>query len=328
MNEEILKRIKLGDEVENSIKQIIAGLKELQTSVRETAYYFIVLQLLANGFERLLKSSICYGFLHKKNCFPTAGEIKTHDISKLLSVFISEYFSDMVPALKEDLKFLKTNKELETIINSLTEFGKYARYHNLNVVTGDINAVDVKDIWQKIETDFVMNNPEIKKILFDKLDYDRLDQLITNHFVIIFEKLTRGIVRQFTLGDLGEEPKKYIGFYSHFLFLKDDEFGITDYNEKFFQKKINDPGEYIENNKNKRTVITKSEDNKRWPYKHTDSIIIEKSTDGCVFVIVNKKVYALTGTTAQKYKLPFTHDIGETYKGRSEVDIIKMALEL
>lgn len=328
MNEDILKKLKLCEEVENSIKQIIAGLKELQTSLQETAYYFIVFQLLANGIERLLKSSICYGFLHIKKRFPKVVEIKTHDISNLLSIFISEYFSDNVPALKEDLQFLKTNNELKTIISSLTEFGKNARYHNLNVVTGDMNAVDVNEIWQKIKINFVMNNPEVKKILFDEPDYDRLEQLITNHFVTIFEKFTRAIVRQFTMGDLGEEPKKCIGLYSHFLFLKDDEIGKTDYNAKFFQKKINEPGEYIENNENKRKVITKSDYNELWPYKNADSIIIEKSADGCVFVIVDNKVCALNGITSQKYKLPFTHEIGIAYNGRAEGDIIQMALNL
>ncbi|MCK4543075.1 MAG: hypothetical protein KAU17_12640 [Spirochaetales bacterium] len=41
-------------------------------------------ELLSNGFERLLKSSICYGHLHKHGDFPNVKEIKTHNISSLL----------------------------------------------------------------------------------------------------------------------------------------------------------------------------------------------------------------------------------------------------
>ncbi|MCK4543074.1 MAG: hypothetical protein KAU17_12635 [Spirochaetales bacterium] len=49
MDENIIKKIKLGDELDNSIKQIITALKELQTTVQESSYYFITFQFRLSG---------------------------------------------------------------------------------------------------------------------------------------------------------------------------------------------------------------------------------------------------------------------------------------
>ena len=325
----IIKQIKLGDELDNSIKQIITALKDLQTTVKESSYYFITLQLFANGFERLLKVSLCYGHLHKHGSFPTLKEVKEygHGIDTLLNAFLSEYFVTNVPALLTDHVFLKTNSEIQSIISLLSEFGKYARYHNLNVVTGDLNAIDPQELWQKLETDFVLNNPDHKKLLFDEPDYELLDRIIAEHFVGLIERFTRAIVRQFTLGDLGSEPNRNIGFYIHFLTLSDEDIGHTDYYKKFFHKLTDEAGQY-KKNKNAFRVIIKSEFKELWPFKNTDTVRVEKDPEGFIYLIINGSVYALNGLTAQRHHLPFAHDKGEAFVGRSVHPFIKMAQEL
>ncbi|MCK5682782.1 hypothetical protein KAJ27_01615 [bacterium] len=328
MDNYIIKKLKLGNELESSITQITTALKELQTTVQETCYYFIAFQLLSNGFERLLKCSLCYGHLHKSDKFPSLRNIRTHSIFKLLDTFLSEYFVQLVPALKEDYNFLTKDKELKILVQSLTEFGKNARYHNLNVVTGNPKAIDIEDIWKKLETDFVMNDPELKKKLFDEPDYDTVDSAATRHFVSIFERLTRAIVRQFTLGDMGNEPGKYIGFYSHFLLLQDDQIGETDYYKEFFYKEIKKPKKYDKKNRNNKKTIKKNDYKELWPFKNADFVIVEKSDDDDFFLIINNLVYALNGTTAHNFDLPFAHDCGETYRGRDVSVFLTIAQKL
>lgn len=116
MDDLLVKKIRLGDELENSCKQIIAGLKELQTVVQDTDYYFIAFQLLDNGFERLLKCAICYGWLKEKQSFPRTKDIKTHDITILLHRFLSDYFSQRVPALIDDYKFLSKDIDVQETV--------------------------------------------------------------------------------------------------------------------------------------------------------------------------------------------------------------------
>jgi hypothetical protein len=328
-NEMMIKQIKLGDELDNSIKQIITALKDLQTTVKESSYYFITLQLFANGFERILKVSLCYGHLHKHGSFPTLKEVKAygHGIDSLLNAFIYQYFVTTVPALQADLDFLNSNSEIQSIVSLLSEFGNYARYHNLNVVTGDMRAIDPQDLWHKLETDFVMGNPEYKKLLLDEPDYEHLDRIIIEHFVGLIERFTRAIVRQFTLGDLGPEPKRYVGFYSHFLSLMDDNIGCTDYYMKFFHKETTEAAEH-KKNRNAYKDISKSQYQELWPFKNTDTVRVEKDGQGYIYLIINGYVYALNGLTAQHHNLPFAHEKGEAFVGRSVGPFIKMALEL
>jgi hypothetical protein len=325
MNKLDLKKIKLGEELENSCKQIIAGIKELQTTVQDTDYYFIAFQLLDNGFERLLKCVICYGWLEQYNKFPTVNQIKGHDINVLLQNFLNNYFSQATSELKQDYKFLSTNKDAKIIIKSLSEFGNYGRYHNLNVVTGVEKTVDITEIWDKLQMDYIRRKPQLIKKMTIQPDLEFVENEVTKYVVSIIEKITRATVRQFTLGKLGNEPNKYIGFYSHFLYLKDTDIGNTNYYDKFFSKKVNDPIVYVADRKNKTMVVKKEVYNGLWPFKNTNEVILEKKNELCVFIIINNKKYALNGFTNMNYNLPFPHDCGEAFKGRDIDAFITMA---
>ncbi len=328
IDELFIKKVRLGDELENSCKQIIAGLKELQTTVQDTDYHFIAFQLLDNGFERLLKCAICYGWLKENGSFPKTKNIKGHDITVLLKRFLEKYFSQRVPALIDDYIFLSKNTDAQTIIKSLSEFGDYARYHNLNVVTGENNITDIKEIWNKLKMDYINKNNGLYEKLFVLPDFEFVEHSVTKYLVSIIEQITRAVVRQFTLGDLGDEPKKYIGSYSHFLFLNDSDIGVTNYFDKFFAKKIKSPIDYIKTKQNKTLVIKEKEYKGLWPFKNTKEIMLEKFNEYFIFIIINNKKYALNGSTATKYNLPFPHDCGEAYVGRSIGDFIKMAQEI
>ena len=321
LDELLNKKISLGDELGNSCKQLIAGLKELQTSVQDTDYYFIAFQLIDNGFERLLKCAICYGWLKKNNSFPKTKDIKNgstgHDINLLLTMYLERYFSQKTQGLVDDYKYLSSNNDVKSILESLSEFGNYARYHNLNVVTGEKNITDIKEIWNKMEMDHITQNDDLYKKMFVEPDYKAVQQSVTKYLVCIIERITRSIVRQFTLGELGDEPKKYIGDYSHFLSLTDSTIGKTNYFEKFYLKKIDIPTDYSKNINNKTFVIKESECIELWPFKNTKEIILEKINEYYIFIIINNKKYALNGFTASKYKLPFPHDCGESFVGRS-----------
>lgn len=54
--------------------------------------------------------------------------------------------------------------------------------------------------------------------------------------VCIFEKFTRALVRQFTLGVLGQDAGKNVSYISFFIFLMDKDLEKTDYINKKFLK--------------------------------------------------------------------------------------------
>ncbi len=88
---------------------------------------------------------------------------------------------------------------------------------------------------------YINKNNGLYEKLFVLPDFEFVEHSVTKYLVSIIEQITRAVVRQFTLGDLGDEPKKYIGSYSHFLFLNDSDIGVTNYFDKFFAKKNKKP---------------------------------------------------------------------------------------
>ncbi|MBI9095552.1 MAG: hypothetical protein JEY71_11770 [Sphaerochaeta sp.] len=313
----IQKKIRLGDELDNSIKQIIYGLKELQISLKETSYFFITFQLLASGIERLMKCAICYGSLHLDDQFPQK-EIYTHDITELLQKFRSKYFkTGSKTALVDDLKFLTQDVLLQSLIDSLSKFGNYARYYNLNVVTGAPKILNIEDIWDELQKKFISSRPDLMEKLVEEPDYKMVDNEISNYLVSCFEKFVRAIVRQFTLGDMGDEPKRYIGSYYHFLTLSDDKIGNTDYFDKFFKKEIKNPIAFSSSDSTKRKTIDSKDYNSLWPFITTNSVIVQKHQNSCLTVVINNMTYALNGMAMQILKLPTPFEANIAYVGRS-----------
>lgn len=227
------QNIYLGLEVETSVKLIELGFKELQKINESNDFYFLPFLLLSSGFERMMKCMICFKSYKDHGIFPTQEQLKTHDLVKLKNNIISDCISHNTisksEGLKKDFDFLKQDNELKEILFILSEFGKNSRYYNLDIVTGATNpSKDVKKMWEEYETKMMKSDPDLRshfsKNRLDKF-YKRLNQIIISKL----EYFTRALVRQFTLGDLGIEAKRYTGTISRFLFLMDTDLGNTTY---------------------------------------------------------------------------------------------------
>lgn len=331
MELDINKIIALTDEIQNAIGQINNGLQKLQTVPKSNEIRFSMFQSLSTGFERLLKYGICYGEFSKNNKLPKAEEIRTHNISNLLNRYINDYFSTPVPVLISDYKFLTTDDEVKMLIKILSDFGENARYYNLNVVTDYKYINDIQPLWDKLVTTFIMNNDKVKKAYVDEPDYKYVDDEVIKHFVSIFEKLTRAIVRQFTLGNIKDAGKDICSYY-HFLTLMDNKLGATNYYLQSSNVEKEKQQKYKPINGNKRKVISKAEYvtqfKKLWPFKNTDIVMIKKAPDGCIFIVINDNIYALNGITEAKYNLPFAYQYEGAFLGRDVSDFLNMAFDL
>jgi hypothetical protein len=195
-------------------------------------------------------------------------------------------------------------------------------------VTGTPDKLNIEDTWSKLKMEFLSSRPELMEKITEQPDLKTVDGEISNYFVSCFEKFVRAIVRQYTLGDMGEEPKRYIGSYSHFLFLSDDKIGTTDYFDKFFKKEIRKPSEFCPSNNLKHKTITKEEYSKLWPFKTTDSVIIQKQQNNCVTIVIDNKTYALNCVAKQILNLPTPFEADIAYVGRSLNFFIDAALAL
>lgn len=223
------QRMALQIEIDTSIKLIQLGFTELQKINFSNDFYYLPLQLLSSGFERLMKCIICLGHLEKNGSFPNQTEIKTHGLIALKNCIISDFFSTKVQATEADFEFINTDEDLQKVLHYLSEFGKQSRYYNLDVITGANPSLNVESIWEYFELDILKRNPELFRSHTENSEWDKGYDFICREIITTLERFARALVRQFTLGDLGHEAFTFSGSISPFLLLTDEQLGKTKY---------------------------------------------------------------------------------------------------
>lgn len=229
------KKFCLYQEVRISIKLLLLGFKALQGINEENNFYHLPFLLLSSGFERLMKCMVCFKYYKDNNKYPNLKQIQTHDLiflkDKLIKECIPEAIANKREATKDDYKFIKNNKELNTLIKILSKFGQYARYYNLDVVVGISKPENVEGHWKRYELELISKNEKVKALyLKNKPIYN----FVNKEIIIILERFARALVRQFTLGDLGNEVRKCVSLISPFLFFKDEELGKRNYSRNYY----------------------------------------------------------------------------------------------
>ena len=331
------KFLSLDDELRTSCRLIKLGLGELQCISLTEDFYHLPFQLLSSGLERLMKCYICLVYEANIGEFPTNKYLSKdlgHDLSKLKKEILEKYFkANDIPALKEDIDFLNKTPLLDKALHVLSEFGKLARYYNLDVVTGNTKAVFNPDVeWGNMENDILKT---ISGFRYEHLlkKSDEYYQKINMEIVKIIEKFTRAIARQFTLGQHGDKLQQLSITYSAFRNLRDSELGQKDYRiapkilkeqkDKWHSRKESK----IFNGKYPVRKLDRDSFDREWPF-HSDEVIVE-CRDG-LFCIVNINGYdfALNGAAKSRFGYPYPHDMGLAILGKSIGPFIDIALEL
>jgi len=337
MINDLQKFLSLHDELRTSYRLISLGLGELQCIGMAEDFYHLPFQLLSSGLERLMKCYICLVYEANEGKFPIYEDLKRqfgHDLSKLKTEITEKYFKiNDIPALKEDVDFLNKTPLLDKVLHVLSEFGKFARYYNLDVITGNAKAIFSPDSeWENIETDILKTIPEFQYAsLIEK--GDEYYQKINMEIVKIIERFVRAISRQFTLGQHGDKLQQLSIIGSSFRNLSDSELGQKDYRvsskilqeqkDKWHHRKENK----ILNGRYPARKIHRDNFDGEWPF-HSDEVIVE-CRDG-LFCIVNINGYdfALNGAAKSKFGYPYPHGMGLAILGKSVGPFIDMAFKL
>lgn len=297
---EITKHFALLEEFETSSKLIKLGFGELQNINLDNDFYFLPFQLLSQGFERFMKSYICIAYFDKYNKFPNSKYLKDlrHDLKKLLNEILCNYYKDYErPQFNLDKRFLEKSKNLKESLHILSEFGKLARYHNFDIITGsDKKTINAVKLWERFENNIL---PMSKRIYNKIMNFD-LDGEIYNEtnqkIIIIFEKFISALSRQFIFDCVGEKAKQITAFtYFDFGLLYEKDFGIKDYRKnttryketpkKVYKRTYLDELNRKYNPDYKSKFITKEEYKGDWPF-YADEVIIEcRSKHWCIVTI-------------------------------------------
>lgn len=340
---EIQKYSALLEEFETANKLVRLGLGELQNINLDNDFYFLPFQLLSQGFERFMKAYICVGHFEKYKTLPNFQYLKKlgHDLEKLLTDIKENYYSIDYPPVqfKTDWEFLNQSSDLKELLFILSEFGKIARYYNVDFITDNSKiGINPKEHWQKFENKIMpIDDKMVEKLMNHDVDRE-IYQEITNYIIIVFEKFIASLSRQIIFNTLGQTGKQLTtsSFFDYGL-LYDGDFGKTDYRKNttkyketpksIHKRTISDELKRKYNPDYKSKKITKNEYNGDWPF-YVDEVIIECRQKHWCIVTIDGYDYALNGAAKGRYKLENPHDAGMAVLGKSIGDFIQMALDL
>lgn len=313
---EALKSHAVFEEIDASFKFITLGLKTIKEQNSSISNNHVSLQLFAAGFERILKILILIKERHETGKFPELSIAKSrfrdynngHGIEKMLLEMIE--YSDKVdsfqniPMLIQDLEFIKTDIFFKKFIRIITQFSIQQRYYYIDTL-----------ILEKENTDF---NPfeEFKKLIWsleENVDvsiqsYKEEEEIKLFNTIVCIEKGVRAISRFFTHGfeDLG---KLYYYEFSNFIFLKDQDLGQLRYcDKKLSPNELYSPLlcfsiKYLKLRLRSKSKKIKSLEYEDWPFKVKNVKVISYKSY-YFFVNINNEIFALTGKTSNKYKIP------------------------
>ncbi len=230
------------EEVRISISLIEAGLGHLQRIDGANDFYHLPMLLLASGFERLMKTIICFSHLRQTGSYPPQkffhSDRQGHNLVRLLDDIVSQCFRPAYldrPAAADDVDYLRTDPRLRKLIEILSDFGQAARYYHLDIVLKrKLETDSPEQTWQQLELDVLRDDgPDWLEQLKPPVNLTNVYQKITNDLVVRFERFARALVRLFTIGDLGDEALRLTGTIKPFLFSGEEYLGKRDYSQDF-----------------------------------------------------------------------------------------------
>ena len=337
-----IKKILLIEELETANNLIQLGLGEIQNLNYLNDFHFLPFQLLSQGIERFFKSYICLAYFNIHSEFPPAKYLSHdgHNLSRLLYKEIIPRYFTRIPLLQYeyDYDFLENSSELNGFLDIISEFGKFGRYYNFDVICGSDRPSDKNpaNLWENFQRDLQVKND-------NHLEWH---SEIARHVVIIIEKLIAALSRQIIFNNLGSEAKS-LGYLvaSEFGLIYSDEFSTSQsrkFGEKDYRKyttrhkatKIRrhkrtseDERERIHNPEYRSVKIMRQDYDKEWPF-YVDEVIVECRKKHWCIITIDGYDYALNGTASSYYKLDFPHESGVAIVGVSMSDFLQIALSL
>jgi len=229
---ETYRNIAVGIELDNAIKFLRNGLAEIQKISAANDFYDPPLMYLSSGMERLFKAMLCLNFKEKNGRLPNNKELMEgkngHDIE-----FLKNKIEKIcIPISKMDYDIITKDEIINSICKTLSEYGKRARYFNLDAILGTEQKFDAKKKWEKIEDAVMMDfygEKEFFKILGKPQKLEELYKKSNELLVSRIEFFLRAITRQFIFGNFSRDSSTFLFQIESFSEIKDNQIGKTDY---------------------------------------------------------------------------------------------------
>lgn len=303
-------------EVEASFKFIKLGLLDLRSLNEVVSNNHVAIQLLSSGFERLIKILILLKKKHTTGSFPMLNVGKSffrkykggHGIDVMLDELL--IYSDSVPEMsanemvKDDVLFLKRDKDFLVFMHLLTEFSIVQRYFYIDTVVIEKENPEINPF--KLFTNFIYGF--LRGIDQSQMSYKEADTLAKKMAISCIEKGVRGISRFFTHG-FGSLGRQYYADFSSFILLNDEDLGEIKYAEPSIAKSKRyvpikkGSFKYFKLISLSKTKVLKSSDYAEWTF-NIDKIKIIYAGGILYLAEIGNEVFALTTHTSNHFEIP------------------------
>lgn len=215
-------------EAEIAVRLIDEGLRSLRRVDGYNDSYHPPLQLLAQGFERLLKLILILGAIEQGEPPETKRTVVAHDLVRLTErvVILMEAVPEFNerPAIAADIEFLRTDEHLSSLIQVLGRFGGRGRYWIIDVLLDDPphDDDDPRLLVDQIKMSLLGNHPEWRALL-GKPEFRGFHDVMTADLVELLQRYARALSRSYTLGVLGRQGRSMVGQVKRFLYLRDQD---------------------------------------------------------------------------------------------------------
>lgn len=302
-------------EVEASFKFIAEGLKILNQQNYVLSNNHIPLQLLSSGIERTLKILLLLKDKYLDGNFPelqrTRERFKNYDnghgIEKML-IELLEYSKSVdlmqnVPMVANDMEYLENDINFRTFIKVITDFSIYQRYYYIDTIVSVTpnDSSNAFEVFRNLMYSFLESTDT------SQMTNEQEAMFCIKSTIICIEKGIRAITRFFTHG-LGDVGRIYYSDFSNFIHLRDEKLGSLEYTEKKkypsdSYKPMNQLSiEFIQISLLAKSKSLYSKNYTNWAFT-VDAVKVYSYKSYC-FVNIDNKIYALTGHTSSRYKIP------------------------
>lgn len=304
------------EEIEASFNFIALGLKSLNKQNSSISNNHVVLQLLASGFERVIKILLLLKEKHLTGKYPELLKAKDkfknynngHGIETMLDELISYgktiHSMQTIPMLREDLEFIELDKFFREFLKIITEFSIQQRYYYIDTIVSNKPNLNFNP-FTRFKA-FVYSFSEGGDL--SQLSYEQEERYFIHKAIVCIEKGVRAISKFFIhcLGDLGRQHYKD---FSNFILLNDKDLGSLKYTEKKrlpsdSYKPINGYSFlFLQILLSAKSKTLYSNDYADWAFT-VDKVKVYSLMNKYYFAKIGKQVFALTGATSTRYKTP------------------------
>lgn len=226
------QKLALINATETAVFEIVEGLIALNSMSAANDFAHLPMQLLAQGFERLLKVAWALCRLAATGALPSVKEAKDemgHDVVRLTDGVVElckeSGHADSSPAARDDVRFMEQDDQLRKLLELMANFGSAGRYYDIDAFLEQERPAerDPREAWNDLESTILRQHPEWEARLgtaeFGAFFQEALNPELTE----ALQRFARSIARLFTLGPASGAGKHLTGVFGSFLFLRDED---------------------------------------------------------------------------------------------------------